>query len=289
MSIVVTGATGFTGSHLLRQLLARGVRPRCLVRATSDRSGLRDVDIVEGDLGDEASLARAFEGASVLLNTASIGFGHGPAIVAAARRAGVSRAIFVSTTAIFTTLNAKTKSVRMAAEEAIRNSGLQWTIIRPTMIYGTARDRNMVRLVRYLSRWPVIPVGGRGTHLLQPVHADDVARAILLALDHEVSIGREYNVAGKTPLTFNQLIDIVAARLGKRVFKLHVPVAPVAAMLALAERAGLRLPVKAEQIRRLNEDKAFDYSDAARDLGYAPIAFEEGIAREIESMGLRPK
>ena len=281
MKVILTGATGFTGSHLLAQLLERGIRPICFVRPAS--APLQGVPTITGDLADPQ-----FPEADVLLNTASIGFGHGPAIVAAAQR-GIRRAIFISTTAIFTTLNAKTKSVRMAAEETIRNSGLQWTIIRPTMIYGTARDRNMVRLVRYLSRWPVMPVGGRGRHLLQPVHVDDVARAMLLALDHDVSIGRAYNVAGKAPLTFNQVIDVVAAQLGKRVIKVHLPVTAVASMLALAERAKLRLPVKSEQIRRLNEDKAFDYSEAARDLGYAPIPFEEGIAREIESMGLRRK
>jgi nucleoside-diphosphate-sugar epimerase len=283
MKVILTGATGFTGSHLLAQLLARDIRPICFVRSTS--APLQEgVPTIVGDLADPR-----FPEADVLLNTASIGFGQGPAIVAAAQRAGIRRAIFISTTAIFTTLNAKTKSVRMAAEEAIRNSGLQWTIIRPTMIYGTARDRNMVRLIRWLSRWPVMPVGGGGTHLLQPVHVDDVARAMLLALDREVSIGRAYNVAGKAPLTFNQVIDVVAAQLGKRVFKLHLPVTPIASMLALAESAKIRLPIKAEQIRRLDENKAFDYSDAARDLGYAPMAFDEGIAREIESLGLRRK
>jgi len=289
MTIVLTGATGFTGSHLLAQLRERGIRPRCFVRATSDTSNLHDVEIVEGDLGDVASLARAFDGASVLLNTASIGFGHGPGIVAAAERAGISRAIFISTTAIFTTLNAKTKSVRMEAEEAIRKSGLQWTVIRPTMIYGTSRDRNMARLIRYLSRWPVMPVAGRGNHLLQPIHVDDVARAMLQALDHDVAIGRDYNIAGKEPLTFNGVIDVVAARLGRRVLKLHLPLRLMAAMLAFAERGPVRLPVRSEQLLRLGEDKAFDYSAASRDFGFAPLAFEEGISREIESMGLGPK
>jgi uncharacterized protein YbjT (DUF2867 family) len=289
MTIVLTGATGFTGSHLLAQLHARGIRPRCLVRATSDTSNLHDVEIVEGDLGDAASLARAFEGASVLLNTASIGFGHGPGIVAAAERAGIPRAIFISTTAIFTTLNAKTKSVRMEAEEAIRKSGLQWTIIRPTMIYGTSRDRNMARLIRYLSRWPVMPVAGHGNHLLQPIHVDDVARAMLQALDHDTAIGRDYNIAGKEPLTFNGVIDVVAARLGRRVVKLHLPLRLMAALLAFAERGPVHLPVRSEQLLRLGEDKAFDYSAASRDFGFAPLAFEEGISREIESMGFGPK
>lgn len=287
MKILLTGATGFTGSHLLAQLLERGLAPRCLVRATSDVSSLRDVELVHGDLADADSLARALDGVDVLLNTASIGFGHGPALVAAAKKAGVSRAIFISTTAIFTSLNAKTKSVRIAAEQAIRVSGLRYTIVRPTMIYGTERDRNMIRLIRFLRRCPVMPVIGSGEHLQQPVYVDDVARAVLLALDHDAAIGREYNIAGREPLTFNAVIDTVARLLGRRVRKLHLPVAPVIAPLQLAERIGVKLPVKAEQIRRLNENKTFDYTDAARDLGYAPLSFEEGIARELTSLRAR--
>jgi nucleoside-diphosphate-sugar epimerase len=130
----------------------------------------------------------------------------------------------------------------------------------------------------------VMPVVGNGEHRMQPVYVDDVARAVLLALDRDVSIGREYNISGKEPLTFNAVIDTVAAALGKRVVKVHLPVAPIVAVLRGCERARVRLPIKAEQILRLNEDKAFDHADAARELGYAPIAFAEGIAREIASL-----
>lgn len=287
MTILLTGATGFTGSHLLEQLIAAGTTPRCLVRPSNPAApALRDrgIEVVLGDIADAASLAKALEGVDTLLNTASIGFGHGPGLVEAAEQAGVRRAIFISTTAIFTTLNAKTKSVREAAEARIKTSRLDWTIIRPTMIYGTARDRNMIRLVRFLQRWPLFPVIGDGNHLQQPVYVDDVARAVILAMRNDVSIGRAYNIAGREPLTFNQVIDTVSRLLGRRVRKIHLPVSPVVRPLQLIERVGLRFPIKAEQILRLNENKAFDYAEAARDLGYAPLSFEEGIAREIGTL-----
>lgn len=283
MTILLTGASGFTGSHLYRLMQADGLAPRCLARRSSDVTGLQDV--VHGDIGDAGSLARAFEGVDTLINTASIGFGHAPVLVEAAERAGVKRAIFISTTALFTQLNASSKSVRIAAEDRIRASSLQWTIIRPTMIYGTARDRNMVRLIRVLRRWPVIPVVGDGNHLQQPIYVDDVGRAVLGALRHDVTIGKAYNVAGREPLTFNAVIDTITRLLGRRVRKVHVPVAPVVATLAAIERTGLKLPVKSEQILRLNENKAFPYDDAARDFSYAPMSFEEGIRLEIESLG----
>src|SRR5205814_8821341 len=108
--------------------------------------------------------------------------GHAPALVATARAAGIERAVFISTTAIFTALNAPSKAVRVAAEKTIGESGLRATILRPTMIYGSARDRNMARLIRYLRRWPVIAVAGSGVHLQQPIYVDDVARAVADAL-----------------------------------------------------------------------------------------------------------
>ena len=139
----------------------------CLVRETSDCSALEKLPVhcVNGDLGDHDALTAAMVGNDALVNVASVGFGHAPTIVSAAEAAGIRRAVFVSTTAIFTALNAGSKSARMAAEDTIRSSSLETTILRPTMIYGSSRDRNMCRLIRFLSQWRVVPVFGKGIHL----------------------------------------------------------------------------------------------------------------------------
>jgi nucleoside-diphosphate-sugar epimerase len=288
MTVLVTGSTGFTGSRIVQRLIERGIRPRCMARASSDVRPLFElgVDVVYGDIGDADSLRRAIEGVDVLLNATSLGFGQAPTLVSAAERAGVSRAVFISTTAIFTRLNARSRALRVAAEEAIAQSALRYTIVRPTMIYGNARDRNMVRLVRWLQRWPVIPVAGDGERLQQPIHVDDVAGAVIDAAWKDVAVRRAYNVAGAAPLTFNEIIDTVARSLNRRVFKIHLPIAPMAGLLGALERARIRLPVKSEQILRLNEDKAFPYDEAARDLGFAPRSFAEGIAAEIAALAV---
>ena len=141
--VLVTGATGFTGSYVVSALLEQGYEVRCFVRPASNTQILagHHVDWAYGDLADSDSLKQALENCDILANVASIGFGHAPAIVQAAERAGTKRAIFVSTTAIFTKLNASSKSVRLAAEDCIRKSELAYTILRPTMIYGSSRDR----------------------------------------------------------------------------------------------------------------------------------------------------
>lgn len=98
-----------------------------------------------------------------MINIASLGFGHAPNIINACQEMKIERAIFISTTGIFTKLNPDSKGIRLEAERLIKESELDYTIIRPTMIYGTPKDRNMWRLVKYLKRLPMLPILGNGS------------------------------------------------------------------------------------------------------------------------------
>ena len=286
MKVLVTGATGFTGSYVVPLLLEQGHFLRCLVRPSSAKSALpvSSVEWVHGDLGDLQSLKRAAEGMDALVNIASIGFGHAPNILQASKASGISRAIFISTTAIFTDLKAPSKATRMAAEETIRSSGMAYTILRPTMIYGSSRDRNMCRLIRYLQKWPIIPILGSGENLQQPVYVGDLAQAIGDCLSNDRTIGKSYNISGGEALTFNQVIDTICRLLGRKVLKMRFPALPVVAALRACECLSWPLPIKAEQILRLNEDKVFDSKEAFLDFGYSPRTFGEGIALELKEM-----
>lgn len=285
MRVLVTGATGFTGSHTVPLLMQHGYEVRCFVRPTSDRSRLpQGIDMAEGTLDDRESLESALEGVDALVNIASLGFGHAPNIVQACHHAGIKRGIFISSTAIFTKVDAPSKPRRKAGEDAVLNSGLDYTVLRPTMIYGTDRDRNMIRLVRYVQRFPLLPIFGTGNYLQQPIHVDDVAMAIVQCLQQPTTIGKAYNIAGQKALSYNEVIDTVSRELGKNILKLHIPTGLVVPPLKLIESTGLRLPLKAEQIQRLNEDKAFAYDEAAADFDFQPRDFATGIAQEIASI-----
>jgi nucleoside-diphosphate-sugar epimerase len=286
MKIFVTGATGFTGSRIVPLLLKNGYEVRCLYRASSDRSQLPQPEIewALGDVSDTESLTSAMEGTDALVNVASLGFGHADSIIRAAKDAGIKRAVFISTTAIFTQLKASSKKVRVAAELAIETSGLDYTILRPTMIYGTSRDRNMWRLIKFMRLSPIVPIFGDGKYLQQPIYVDDVAAAILGCLKADVTIGKSYNIAGKRALTYNEVIDTIAKAMNKRVWKLHIPSKPVVGLLKLFEKIHIPFPIKAEQVLRLNENKDFSYAEAGRDFGFSPLSFEEGIGLELNSV-----
>jgi len=173
---------------------------------------------------------------------------------------------------------------RAAAEALIVESGIAATILRPTMIYGSRRDRNISRLIGYVKASPLIPVFGSGRHLQQPVHVDDVAAAIACSALTPLATGRTYTVAGPQALSYNQVIDAVAAAVGRRVLTIHLPASPVVAALSRLESVGIKLPIKSEQVRRLEEDKTFEIADAVRDLGFSPRSFQEGVRLEVAEM-----
>jgi len=288
LKIIVTGGSGFTGRRVVSRLVARGDDVVGLARSSTAADCLIRLGAtpIGGDLDDPESIDEAFRlaGAPNLVNLASLGFGHAGSIIAAAEEAGINRAVFVSTTAIFTTLAAPSKSIRLEAEAQVRSSGLDWTIVRPTMIYGAPGDRNMSRLLGVLRRARAFPLPGGGHRLQQPVHVDDLADAIVACFDAPVADGQTYDLAGPEALPFRTLVEQAAAAVDRRARLVPVPLAPVIGALRLYERIIKDPKIKSEQLERLAEDKAFDIGPARRDLGYAPRSFEVGIRAEAAQL-----
>ncbi len=291
MRLLVTGGSGFLGRYVLREAARRRHETVALARSETAAALVagRGAQPFGGDLDQPDALPAIFASArcDVLVNLASLGFGHAPAIVAAAEHAGLKRSVFVSTTAITTTLPAPTKRIRLAAEQEIRSSALEWTILRPTMIYGAPGDRNLSRLLALLKRASVLPVPSRD-HLQQPVHAADLAEAVLAAAERSAAAGQTYDTAGPEPLTFDELLRVSARAVGSTTRLIPVPLAPIIAVARGYERISQEPRIKVEQLERLAEDKAFRIDDAVRDLGHAPRPFEDGIALEAALMNLAP-
>jgi uncharacterized protein YbjT (DUF2867 family) len=280
--VALSGATGFTGRRVVAELLRRGHEVRALVRPPSARRNLpAALATVEGDMADSHALARLLRETDAYVHVASLGFGHADAVVDAVESAGVRRAIFFSSTSLFTLLPAASKGVRQAAEDRVRRMAGGWTILRPTMIYGDAGDRNLSRLIRFVARSPVVPLPGGGQALVQPVHVEDLGRAAVDALASDTTVRREYALPGADAAPLRQLIDHVARELGRRPLVVSLPIRPMAALAGAWSRLGLPPRVSAEQVLRLAEDKAFSYEHARRDWGYSPRGWREGLATEV--------
>lgn len=283
--MLVTGITGLTGRFLLGELRKAGYngKVRCLVRAHSDVSWIDDekVELFLGDVRDVDSLCAAMRGGvDAVIHLVNIR--SSPQMTEACRLSGVRRVVYVNTTGVFSRYQ-KYSALYKELEAKILDNGLDYTIIRPTMIYGNQRDKNIHKLVKVVNRFPVVPVLGRGQGLMQPIYAQDLARVIAEALVRPVAVGKAYNVAGKRPLPYIEILRTIARALDKKRWFVHIPYS-----LALAAGfVGNYIPnglVDLEKVQRLSEDKAFDYSEAARDLGFAPRSFKEGVALEVKAL-----
>jgi uncharacterized protein YbjT (DUF2867 family) len=281
MRTLVTGGTGLLGGALLEALLAEGHEVRCLVRAESLRASRLDplpLELVRGDAGDARALSRALSGMNALLHVA--GIEHAPQVVEAARRAEVGRLVAVSSTSAHSAYPFRS-GPKLRMEELVRESGLDYTIVRPSMIYGSELDKNIHRLLRFLDRSPVFPMFGSGENLWQPVYHEDCAKGVYEALVRPAAIRQSYDLPGAEPLTYLELVRTAAGALGRKPRIVRLPLEPVRLALVAAERLRLPLPIRSEQVLRLQEDKAYPYDKAQRDLGYAPRSFREGIALEV--------
>ena len=281
MRLLVTGGTGLLGGALLSLLLAQGHEVRCIVRESS--IGIRRLDperveLVRGDAGVNEDLYPTLSGVEAMVHVA--GIEYVPQVVEAARRAGVGRLVVVGSTSVHSAYEFRS-GPKLRMEKLVRESGLEYTLVRPTMIYGSELDKNMHRLLRFLDRSPVFPVFGTGENLWQPVYHEDCARGIYEALVRPAAVGQTYDLPGAEPMTYLELVKTAAGALGRKPRIVRLPLEPARQALTAAERLRLPLPIRSEQVLRLREDKAYPYEKARRELDYAPRPFREGIALEV--------
>jgi uncharacterized protein YbjT (DUF2867 family) len=281
-SLFITGGSGNTGQSLLRLLGAdaarRDARITCLCRpgGRAERLLPFGVKIAGGDASSPESLRKVYGGQPVVIHLSSIF--HAEAVLEGCR--GMKRLVVVSSTRLFSKTWERAKEIE-AAERAIERSGLAYTILRPTMIYGTPEDRNISKFIRLIGNYGIVPLPGGGKSVFQPVHVDDLAGCILAALKTPRSEGKSYDVPGGSAHSLREIVEIIAEILGKRVVAVPVPFGLAEAAAEIQERLLPHPFVTREQIERLREDKRYDFSAAARDLGYAPRSFRDGVNEEI--------
>jgi nucleoside-diphosphate-sugar epimerase len=284
MKYFFAGATSKTGLAVLERLIpyAGAEKIYCLVRPTSMTTHLErlGVNICMGDVTDPSSFQDRLN-----MNVSYIDMTHPKyyhislnAIV----KAGVKRAFFVTTTGVFSQYNQASEIYRLN-EGKIQQSGLDYTILRPTMIYGSSQDKNMNRLIRFLSRYPIFPVFGGGHSLMQPIYIDDLADGIVAAIINPFTKNQAYNLAGPKSIEFGEVVNIILNELDRKVLKLNISLNLAANIARYAQLIPV-FPLTEEQVLRLQEDKAFDISKAIDELQFSPRSFAEGIKAEIREM-----
>jgi len=231
----------------------------------------------EGDALRRWMLFDALEGCEILASCAHIR--HAGAMIQACRHAGVRRYLQMSSTRRYTRWPCPTSREVIAGERLITSSGLDHTILRPTMIFGGGRDGNVTRLLAWFRRHRWFPLFGDGSNLVQPVYVEDLVDAIVEAIRRpEISAGRDYTLAGPEPLSHREFLLETARAAGvRRPLLPSIPPGPPLAAARLLPPALAARALSAEQIRRFGEDKDADISRAVEELGFHPRPYAEAV------------
>jgi nucleoside-diphosphate-sugar epimerase len=316
--ILVTGATGFTGGHLCKRLVAQGHSVRALVRDPMRCSTLRSmgVQLAVGDLRDTGSLERAVQDIDVVYHIAGlfrpenvsrrdmweVNVEGTRSLLNAAVTVGVERFVHCSTAGVHGGIQhppanedapyspgdsyqeSKTEGERVALKYAVEGR-LPVVVFRPAGIYGPG-DLRFLKLIKAIKSRRFVMLGP-GTVQYQMVFIDDLIDGILLCGSSESALGKIYLLTGESPVTLNDLVKLIARALAVPPPRWHFPVAPVYAAGFLCEMVLKPLKINPPLYRRrvdfFRKTRAFDISKAKRELGFRPrTALQSGLETTIQ-------
>ena len=298
MKIFVTGGTGFVGREIVRRLHEEGRRLRLLVRDPESERVQNAVsrygaEIHVGNVLDSASLEGALNGMHAVIHLVgiirefrdstfeSVHTTGTENLIAAAQQAGVGRFIHMSALGTRPEAISRYHQSKWVAEEAVRQSDIDYTILRPSLIYGT--DDEFVNLFAKLIRFsPVIPILANDRARFQPVSLETVASAFVRSMADPRSIGQTFDLCGPDALTLAQIVDDICRALGRRRLKLRMPLALSLRLASFLEYIYPRLfrrppPLNREQLLMLQENNVGNPEPANKLLGLKSQPFRERI------------
>ena len=289
--ILITGATGYIGRHLVARLVAQGERPRCLVRNTrraADILPADKVELVQGNTISSSSLAAAMQGIETVVHAAFMtadlkqsAVNHYEEtnvqgtknVIQAAKEAGVRRIIEISGLGTRPDKPGTYMEGRFLAEKMLKESGLDWTIIQPSVLFG--KDAPFIRgLADLIHTSPVVPLIGGGKTLFQPIYVEDVVTIIMYVLEEpERTKNKTYTIGGPEYISFTQVIDALLQTMQKSRLKAPTPTALVGVGAAMMEAVLPKPPLTKAAMTLFTFDNTTDLNSVERDFGFTPMSF----------------
>jgi len=294
MKVIVVGGTGFLGRQVTAALLAAGHCVLLLARGTRAAGTTAGVEVVPCDVAAAPVPLEQLRGSAALVNLVGIKREEGTQnfvrvhvdatrhLLAAAKALGLRRFVHVSVAGSRPDAMSGYHHTKWQAEELVRASGLNFTILKPAVIYGPGDDMvtHLVKMIRFV---PIFPVVGKGDSILQPIHVRDVALAVVRALDRDQAVGQTYDIVGPKRMTLREVVRTVAEGTSLNLWIVNTPIwfqrVGVHLMNAVT-RNPLSTPA---QLQMLIDGLYGDPGPAQAALGVEPTPFTADEVRALEA------
>lgn len=293
--LLITGATGFVGRRLLKKIIDKRIKARCLIRNKKkiDGDGDNELEIIQGDLSDRDALYDATQSVDTVVHLAAVIKSSDPNefmnvnvhgtknLVEACVKNRVKRIIYVSSLDVTlneTNIYGKTKAI---GEDIIKNSNIDYIILRPSLIYGKG-SKDITLLTELINRYPLIPVVGNGEGKLQPVYVDDVCDAIVKLIESDKK-NKIYHIAGEQKISLNDLIDKIAGLSSRQVIKVHVPLWLLWLPLKLYSLIARNSMINYESLNLLTNDKTCEIDAIKNDFHFKPLSLDDGLRLVLQN------
>ncbi|MDP2207886.1 MAG: NAD(P)H-binding protein [Bacteroidota bacterium] len=299
MNVFLTGATGYVGNKILSALINSKHHVSVLVRNDSAnkipdnfKSGIK---IVKGDVTNHKSYAGQLSGCDAIIylpglirefpergiTFKQIHFDSVKNLIDSSKREGVKRFLLMSANGVKPNASTKYLRTKYDAEEYLKQSGLSWTIFRPSVIFGDeneGRNNFISVIIDLLNQMPLfVPVIGNGEYRFQPISIENVADAFVKSLEMGKTISKTYCMCGNEIFTYNQLVNIILKIINRKKIKLHVPVWEMKLLAKLFDKYEW-FPVTHDQITMLLEENICrGGTDFFEELNIEPIYLENGL------------
>lgn len=286
--ILVTGGTGFVGRRLVARLVEAGERVRVIARGVRQARLADGVEVVKGNLASGGGLSEAMEGVERVVHLVAIIREVGDQtfdsvirqgavnMVNAAKAAGIKKLVHQSAIGARDDPHFLYHKAKWDAEQAVRESGLKYTIVRPSLIFGEGDE--FFSTLASLVRWnPIVPIAGDGKTRFQPIWIEDVVTCLVECLKDGVHDNAVVEIGGPEHLTYEEMVDMVAQVLGKRRLKAHIPLFLMRPMASLMEFVLPKPPVTHEQLKMLAIDNVTEPDAVPRQFAFQPQRLADGL------------